>query len=275
MVDVTHTTDSILLGILTRTHTSDSVLGETEPGFSKTHTTDSFFHKFEVVSLGESVVLATETGSDGTLTDFTACLTDGDNAVTCTTVIAGLGIKAVWPHAPTHISNMVIRLGVSNIPMGGNGTNRIAPYDSATTIDNTNGVTSPGNMSEGDNDIVIPQSLIDDCPLTFFTFRQFEDGDGGTTEMGEISIAATIETLSISGITKDDDDVIVDLMPLTLLERSGGSAPYTWTTLQTTTSAATTGAYTFEYEDFGSQMRVFGQNISGTESDITPEVLGV
>jgi hypothetical protein len=168
---------------------------------------------------------------------------------------------------------MIIRIGVSSIAMGA-GTNRLAPYDTSSTIDNTNGVTTPA-MAVGDNDIAIGASFIADCLTTLFTFRQFENLSGAATKTSELSIKATISTITLSGITKDDDDVIVPLMPLTLLERSGGAVPFTWTTLQTTTSAATTGAYTFEYEDLGSQMRVFGQNTDGSESDITPEVQGV
>ncbi len=44
---------------------------------------------------GDQVVLATETGDDGALTDKTGCLSDGSSATSCVEVKAAQGIRAV------------------------------------------------------------------------------------------------------------------------------------------------------------------------------------
>lgn len=228
---------------------------------------------FEDISLGEQVLLSTETGPDGTLTDKTACLTDDTNATSCVEVKAGQGIRAVWPHAPGAMSSSTLRIGVNAIMQS--GPLRIAPYDTTTTIDNTNGKTTQSIGGGGDFDESLSNALIGDCLLAEFTFRLFENGEGSKIKTAELDIESTILTIAITGVTKDDDDVIDDLMPLVLWRRTGGSAPYDWIQVDKLTSAVTTGAYTFNYEDDGSQYRVMGQNTDGTESDITPEVQGV
>lgn len=230
---------------------------------------------FEVCSKADEVILSSETGDDGALTDETSCMSDGSLATSCVEVKAAQALRIEWPHVPGAMSSGTIRIGVNSTMA--DGTNRLAPYSDSNSIDNTNGVTTatitdaaaPNNV-----DTVISASFISDCGTTVFTYRQFENGSGAKIKTAEAEVEATIATIALTGVTKDDDDVIDDLMPLTLLRRVGGSAPFNWETVDTLTSTVTTGAYTFNYEDDGAEYRVFGQNTSGTESDITPEVQG-
>lgn len=231
---------------------------------------------FEVCSRADEVILSSETGSDGTLTDETSCMSDGSLGTSCVEVKAAQGLRIEWPHTPGAMSSVTIRIGINSTMA--DGTNRLAPYDTSSTIDNTNGVTTVSLTDSGtpkDVDTSISAAFVSDCLTTEFTYRQFENGSGAKTKTAEAEVEATIATIALTGVTKDDDDVIDDLMPLTLLRRVGGSAPFTWVTIDTLTSTVTTGAYTFNYEDDGSEYRVFGQNTDGTESDITPEVQGV
>lgn len=230
---------------------------------------------FEVCSKADEVILSSETGSDGTLTDETSCMSDSSLGSSCVEVKAGQGLRIEWPHTPGAMSAATIRIGVNSTMS--DGTNRLAPYDTTTTIDNGNGVTTV-TIEDGSTpynvDTSISAAFISDCLTSIFIYRQFENGTGAKIKTAEAEVEATIATIALTGVTKDDDDVIDDLMPLSLMRRTGGSAPYTWNTIATLTSTVTTGAYTFNYEDDGAQYRILGQNTDGTESDITPEVQG-
>lgn len=231
---------------------------------------------FEVISQSDEVALSTETGSDGSLQDVTSCMSDGSNSTSCVEVKAGQGIRSVWPHTPAAMSSTTLRIGVQSTM--NDGTVRIAPYDAAGTIDNSNGKTTASitdTSTPKDVDESLSDTLVGDCLLAQFTFRMFENGSGAKIKTSEHELESTIATIALTGVTKDDDDVIDDLMPLVLWRRTGGSAPYDWLQIDKLTSTVTTGAYTFNYEDDSSQYRVMGQNTSGTESDITPEVQGV
>lgn len=231
---------------------------------------------FEVTSQADEVILSTETGSDGALTDITSCMSDASLGTSCVEVKAGQGARIEWPHTPGAMTSVTIRIGINSTMA--DGTNRLAPYDTTTTIDDTNGITTISLTDTGtpkNVDTTITAAFVDDCLTAIFIYRQFENGSGAKTKTAEAEVEATIATIALTGVTKDDDDVIDDLMPLVLWRRTGASAPFDWVQIDKLTSTVTTGAYTFNYEDDGSQYRVMGQNTSGTESDITPEVQGV
>lgn len=228
---------------------------------------------FEVCSKADEVILATETGDDGTLTDVTTCMSDASLGTSCVEVKAGQGLRIEWPHNPGAMSSVTIRIGLNSTMQ--DGTNRLAPYSDSNSIDDGNGHTTvsltdagtPKNVDES-----IAQAFIDDCLLSTFTYRQFENGSGAKSKTAEAEVEATIATIALSGVTKDDDDVVVVSVGCTLV-RMTGSIPKTMTTVDTLTSNGSDGTYTFNYEDDSAQYRVFGEK--GSESDITPEVQGV
>jgi len=232
---------------------------------------------FEDISKGQQVILATETGQDGAKTGKTTCLTDDTSATSCVEVKSGQGIRAEWPHVPGAMSSVTLRIGVNSIMNA--GTLRVAPYSDFDSINNTNGKTTASidcagtpASCPGDVDESLAQALIDDCLTVIFTFRLFENGSGAKIKVGELDVEATITTITLSGVTKDDDDVIVGSVGCTTV-RMTGSFPKLATTIDRQASNATTGAYSVSYEDDGEQYRVIGEK--GAESDITPEVQGV
>jgi hypothetical protein len=223
------------------------------------------------------VTYTSDTADDGTVTPATACFGDASCAISCQEVkINEKGIKFIKDSDASNMSAVTIRICVQSIMTAGD--NDLLAYTDANSVTASNSVSLGSNLSVGDNDFTITQAFLDEIWLGVshnFELRVTSGSGGSKNKIGEMSIQYTIPLIDITGVTKDDDDNIVDEMPLTLLRRSGGSAPYTWTTLDTLTSDVTTGAYTFSYEDDSSQYRVFGQNTDGTQSDITPEVQGV
>jgi len=230
---------------------------------------------FEVVSKGEQVALATETGDDGALTDKTACLSDGSNSTSCVEVKAAQGIRAEWPHVPGARSSVTLRIGLQSTIA--DGTNRIAPYSDSNSIDDTNGKTTVSLTDAGtpkDVDESLAQALIDDCLTSVFTFRQFENGSSAKSKVGELSIEATIATIDLIAESRDDDDVIVGSVGVVLLRRSG-TFPYTYTQIDSATTHATLGTHTFQYEDDSAFYRIFYlKELSPDEWDMSDEVQG-
>jgi hypothetical protein len=223
-----------------------------------------------------TVTYSSDTGDDGTVVDATGCFGDASCGVSCQEVkVNEKGIKFIKDTDASLMSSVTLRICVQSIMTAGD--NDIYAYTDANSVTATASVNLGSNLSVGDNDITITQAFLDEVwggASHNFECRIASDGSS-KNKIGELSIEYTVPLIDIIGVTKDDDDNIVDEMPLTLLERSGGSAPYTWTTKDTLTSDVTTGAYTFSYEDNSAQYRVLGQNTDGTQSDITPEVQGV
>lgn len=219
---------------------------------------------FEVISKGEQVILATETGDDGTLTDKTGCLSDGSSASSCVEVKAGQGIRAEWPHVPAAMSSATIRIGVQSVMA--DGTNRLAPYSDFNSILDTNGVTTSNITGGGDVDTVISASFISDCGTTQFTFREFENGSGAKTKVGELNVQATIATIDLVGVTKDKDGVALGSCKCALFDVTSEGPPEVYSYVDSLTSNVTTGAYTFSYEDNSRNMMVY------SEKDDTPHV---
>jgi len=224
-----------------------------------------------------TVTFSSDAGDDGTVVDATGCFGDASCGVSCQEVkVDEKGIKFIKDTDASAMSSVTVRVCVQSIMTAGD--NSLYAYTDANSVTATNKVTFGSDLSTGDNDFTITQAFLDEIwggASHNFECRVVSDIDGSKNKIGEMSIEYTVPLIDITGVTKDDDDNIVDQMPLTLLRRSGGSAPYTWTTIDTLTSDVTTGAYTFSYEDDSSQYRVFGQNTDGTQSDITPEVQGV
>ncbi len=218
---------------------------------------------FEGISKGESVALASETGDDGALGDQTACLTDDSTGASCVEVKAGVGIRFEWPHNPGAMTSATLKIGVNSIMAA--GTLRIAPYSDGNSIDNTNGKTTVSIGAGGDFDESLAQALVDDCLLTIFTLRLFENGSAAKIKVGELDVEATIATIDLTGVTKDKDGVALGSCGCNLLRRVG-SFPYTFNFVDNLTSHATTGAYTFSYEDDSGNYMVY------SVKDNTPHV---
>jgi len=235
---------------------------------------------FEVISKGEQVTLATETGDDGTLLDKTACLSDASLSTSCVEVKAGQGIRAEWPHNPGAMSSVTLRIGIESLMAA--GTARIAPYSDSNSIDDTNGKTTanidcdgvpvacPGSVDES-----LAQALIDDCLTSVFTFRMFENGSSAKIKTSELSIEATIATIDLIAESRDDDDNLVVSTGVVLFRRTG-SFPYTYTQVDSATTNGTTGLHTFSYEDDSEFYRIFYmKELTPDQWDMSDEVKGV
>jgi len=224
----------------------------------------------------QEVLQTSDEGDDTGLSDLTTCFSDSSTAVSCVEVkVDERQIRFEKDTEANVMSAVTMRLGVNSVMTA--GTNTFYAYTDNNSVTATGHVEYPGDLSTGNNDLAIHQALLDEIyggGAGAFTIRVISEF-GSKNKIGETEIEYTAPHINIIGVTKDDDDNIDDLMPLTLLRRSGGSAPYTWTTAQTKTSTVTTGAYDFDYEDDSSQYRILGQNTDGTQSDITPEVQGV
>lgn len=217
----------------------------------------------------QTVALSDNGADDGTLVDATSGFQDCGTS-TQEVKVDEKGIKFEKDSPAANMTSVSLNLCVQSIMTGGN--NGIIAYTDANSVTETNTHTT-ATLDVGDNIFSLTQATVDEILTTFFTIRVISEGS--KNKMGEMEIEYTVPLIDIDGITKDEQDNIVVSVKLTLMVRSGGSAPYTWTTIDTVTSDGTTGVYQFSYEDGGAEYRVFGQNTDGTESDITPEVQGV
>jgi len=228
---------------------------------------------FEVVSKGEQVTLATETGDDGAHMDVTGCLSDGSSAVSCVEVKATQGIRAEWPHSPSVMSSATIRTGVESAMTS--GTLRAAPYSDFNTINNTNGATTVSISAGGDVDTAISAAFIADSLAGLFTFRLFENGSGAKIKVGELSVEATIATAVVSGVTKDFEGNVLVSCGVHLFKKISGAGPdYVFEFVDSQVSDGTTGAYSFTVDDDGSEYMVYAiKNDSPHVFDATNHVL--
>ena len=228
---------------------------------------------FIVGSLVQSVIITSNTGDDGALGNLTSCMGDASCAVSCYEVKQSTNaVKFEKDSVAVNMTSVTMRVCVQSIMTA--GTNTFYAYTDANSVTATNHQEYGGNLSTGDNDLALSAAFVDEILTTNFTVRLISEF-GSKNKVGEMSVQYTIPLSDLDGITKDDDDNIVTSRGCVLMRRSGGSSPYTWTQIDSTTSNGTTGAYSFSYEDDGSEYRVFAQNSDGTKSDITPEVQGV
>jgi hypothetical protein len=160
---------------------------------------------FVSIDQGDQVTLATETGTDGTLADKTACLTDDTTGSSCVEVKSGAGIRSeINLAALDTAATNTFRIGTNSIMSA--GTLQIAPYTAATTIDNTNGVTSASISGSGDTDVVLTSAFIGDLADLggFIAIRLFENGSGAKIKVGEIDVEFTEITGTLTATYKDD-----------------------------------------------------------------------
>ena len=213
-------------------------------------------------------------GDDSGLVDATACYSDASCGTSCQEVkVDEKQIKFEKDSAVANMTDLTLRVCVESIMTAGD--NSFLAYTDSNSVTNTNKETFGSNLSTGDNDFVCAQAFIDEIGTTNLSVRFVSDIDGSKNKIGEMSLEYTVPLIDIDGITKDDDDNVVVSRGVVLFRRSGGSSPFTWTQIDSQTSNGTTGAYSFSYEDDGSEYRVFAQNTDGTKSDITPEIQGV
>ena len=208
---------------------------------------------FVSVDKVDQVVLATETGDDGTLTDKTPCMTDDSSSTSCIEIKAAQAARVEVDRAAEALSSVTIRIGVESVMTS--GTLRVAPYTDSNSISDTNGATTGTISGGGNEDRTVTANFITDAEQGNgqFIFRVFENGSGAKIKTGEIDIEMTVATVVVAGISKDDDDAIVVSCSCQLWKKISATE---LKFVEEQTSDGTTGAYSFSVDDDSSTFRV-------------------
>jgi len=188
--------------------------------------------------------------------DVTACMTNGTPAEECDewkegTLNCKVEIDVGVP--PSAITSLKVRFYFTSMMTAGN--NALLPYTDANSVSNTNevvkGYTTPGQWIEHI------------CSSAFITqlgdvggkcYVRLASGSGGVSgaaksKLGEVEIEVTLQVYPLSGVTKDKNGSVLGSCEVGLFKVIGEGPPTTYEFVESKTSDAVTGAYTFQVPD--------------------------
>ncbi len=160
------------------------------------------------VNQADSVILTSWTSSDGTLSDFTTCMTDGDFGTNCERVSNLLGWRFEIDLDPTTINGFTLRYEVGDIGgMENPGDWAMLAYDSSSTVVTTAKVVV-NIAAAGSFDFVAPQAFIDelaDIGAGVFAVRLAPDLNGAGINRGREAEFFDIQKTMAIAFTADAD----------------------------------------------------------------------
>lgn len=214
--------------------------------------------------------------------DVTACMINGTPAQDCDewkegTINCKVEIDIGVP--PSAITSLKVRFYFNSMMTAGNNT--LLPYTDPNSVSNINEVVKAyGSPEIGTwvEHICSPAFIAQLADVGGKCYVRLASGEGGSSgsaksKLGEVEIDVTWQTYPLAGVTKDKDGNILGSSQVALFRVISEGPPKTYQFVESKTSNAVTGAYSFDVPA-GPKYMVSAIKPDGTTvMDVTPSDL--
>lgn len=177
--------------------------------------------------------------------DVTSCMTNGTDSQDCDEWKEGtINCRVEINVPPSAITALSVRFYLNSIMTAGDNT--LLPYTDANSVSTTNEVTSDYSSAGQWVEHVTDASFIaelgdlgDKCAV------RLSSNDGAKSKLGEVNIDITYTQPDLTGITKNVDGSVLGSCEVALFKVISAGPPATYEYISSTTSNASTGAYSF------------------------------
>lgn len=195
--------------------------------------------------------------------DVTACMTNGTPTDECDEWKEGvLNVKVEIDVGvpPSAITALKVRFYFTSLMKAGD--NALLPYTDIDSVSITNEVvkdyTTVGQWIEH---ICSAEFIAELGDVGGKCYVRLASGAGGTSgeskcKLGEVEIDITVQTYPLAGVTKDKNDNILESCEVALFKVVSEGPPTTYQFVESKTSDAVTGEYTFDVPE-GSKYMVY------------------
>lgn len=212
--------------------------------------------------------------------DVTSCMTNGTPSEECDEWKEGvLNVKVEIDIGvpPSAITSLKVRFYFTSFMTAGNMA--LLPYTDLNSVSNINEVVkaydTPGQWIEH---ICSPEFIAQLGDVGGKCCVRLASGEGGVSgiakpKLGEVEIDVEYQTYPLSGVTKDKDGTILGSCQVALFRVLSEGPPKTYKFVESKTSDAVTGAYSFDVPE-GIKYMVSAIKPDGTTvMDVTPSNL--
>ncbi len=208
-------------------------------------------------------------------TDVTACMTDGETGVSCDEYKEGTTnckVEIDIGVPPSAITSLRVRFFLTEMHNVGN--NALLPYIDANSVSTVNEVVKAYDTSGVWVEHVCSAEFIAQlADIGGKCYVRLGSPDTAKSKLGEVEIDVEWQTYPLSGVTKDKNGTILGSCQVALFRVISEGPPKAYKFVESKTSDAVTGAYSFDVPE-GIKYMVSAIKPDGTTvMDVTPSDL--